>query len=59
MKITYEIQDEGFTIKQVDENGLVSFIPMSETNADYQRYLRWLEKPDAEKGTLGTDNAKA
>lgn len=31
-------------------------IPLDEANSDYQRYLRWLENPDAEEGTLGTNS---
>ena len=31
----------------------VTYIPLDENNSDYQRYLRWLENPDAdESGTL-------
>lgn len=31
----------------------VTTIPVDESNSDYQRYLRWLENPDAEEsGTL-------
>jgi hypothetical protein len=30
-----------------------AWIPKDEANSDYQRYLRWLENPDAdESGTL-------
>ena len=33
-----------------EENGhRISFIA-DEANSDYQRYLRWLENPDAEEG---------
>lgn len=42
----------GNTIKW-DDNGITRFIPADENNSDYQRYLRWLENPDAdESGTL-------
>jgi len=27
-----------------------TIIPIDEANSDYQRYLRWLENPDAEEG---------
>jgi hypothetical protein len=33
--------------------GVTSFIPCDPANSDYQRYLRWLENPDAEEnGTI-------
>jgi hypothetical protein len=57
MKITYEIIEiEGRTpvIKATDENGLIRFIPMDESNSDYQRYLN----PKAEQSTpMVTDEA--
>ena len=34
-------------IKATDENGKVIWIPMDETNSDYQRYLN----PEAEQST--------
>lgn len=54
MKYTYEvIEHENIdykSIKRTDENGEVCFVPIDEINPDYQRYLRWLENPDAEEG---------
>ena len=48
MKYTY-IENENGSILRSD--GAV--IPADESNSDYQRYLRWLENPDAdESGTL-------
>lgn len=45
--------DFAVVIKRVDEDGKTWWIPKDETNSDYQRYLRWLENPDAdESGTL-------
>jgi hypothetical protein len=38
-------------IKRTDENGAEWFIPKDESNSDYQRYLRWLENPEAEQST--------
>ena len=36
-----------------DDNGTIRFIPIEESNSDYQTYLRWLENPDAEEnGTI-------
>jgi hypothetical protein len=40
-------------IKRFNDDETVSVIPMVESNSDYQRYLRWLENPDAEEnGTI-------
>ena len=36
-----------------EENGFRNSFIADESNSDYQRYLRWLENPDAdESGTL-------
>lgn len=41
------------TIERTNADGSVSYIPCDESNSDYQRYLRWLENPDAEEnGTI-------
>jgi hypothetical protein len=38
---------------QYEENGVLYSIPTDPANSDYQRYLRWLENPDAEEnGTI-------
>ena len=43
----------GTSIRAEYEDGFVLSIPADESNSDYQRYLRWLENPDAdESGTL-------
>lgn len=57
MKSTYiEIIDESTgtkTIERTDADGQVWSIPTDPANSDYQRYLRWVENPDAdESGTL-------
>lgn len=56
MKYTYELvsTDLGDTVvKRLDEDGKEAWIPLDPGNSDYQRYLRWLENPDAdESGTL-------
>jgi hypothetical protein len=55
MTSTYEIIDLeqfGKVLKRTDENGQEWFIPMDEANSDYQRYLHWLENPEAEQSTL-------
>lgn len=59
MNVTYtEIKDEltGKTVSISRSDGWS--IPIDPANSDYQRYLRWLENPDAEEGTLGTNNAE-
>jgi hypothetical protein len=43
---TAEISGNKF-IKRVNEDGSISFIPMDESNSDYQRYL----SPEAEQST--------
>ena len=48
MAIKYEIRkglSEDILVK-IDENGIESFIPFDESNADYRAYLN----PDAEEG---------
>jgi hypothetical protein len=35
-----------------NEDGTDTFIPLVNGNADYQRYLKWLENPDAEEQVL-------
>ena len=53
MKYTYEANDELDIIIRKDDNNIISSIPKDLGNSDYQRYLRWLENPDAdESGTL-------
>ena len=47
-KVNDEITLE--TIKRTDADGKEWFIPFDESNSDYQRYLRWIENPDAEEG---------
>lgn len=45
-----EIDNDGvITVKRTDSDGMISFIPAIESNSDYQRYLRWLENPNAEE----------
>ena len=53
MKPTYEViehPEHGTIIKADYGNGIIASIPAIESNSDYQRYLRWLENPDAEEG---------
>lgn len=40
------ISNEKYIIRTT-EDGTISHIPCDESNADYQRYLRWLEDPNA------------
>jgi hypothetical protein len=48
------IENEGTSIiKRTDDDGTVWLIPTDPANSDYQRYLRWLEDPEAEEnGTI-------
>jgi hypothetical protein len=50
MAYKYEVKEEQQVIIRISDDGEVSSIPMVEGNSDYQRYLRWLENPDAEEG---------
>ncbi len=47
----YEVvKNENATIiKRTNEDESVSWIPADPANSDYQRYLRWLENPDADE----------
>ena len=52
--IKYEkiIIAENEIIKRDNLDGTISWIPINESNSDYQAYLRWLENPNAENGTI-------
>jgi hypothetical protein len=39
------------SISRTDDNGQVWWIPADPANADYQRYLAWVENPEAEQST--------
>jgi hypothetical protein len=50
-KVTNE-QGVDFILRK-NNDGSESWIPTDPANSDYQRYLRWLENPDAEEnGTI-------
>jgi hypothetical protein len=52
MKTTFFTNDEG-QIFMDNGDGVIWGVPNDEANSDYQRYLRWLENPDAEEnGTI-------
>jgi len=51
MEYTYEEKTELNVIIRTDENGIVSSVPIDPANSDYQRYLAWLENPEAEQST--------
>jgi len=61
--MTYEIVTHteplgGQVIKRDNADGTVDWIPMDENNSDYQRYLAWLENPEAEHFTpIATDES--
>lgn len=42
--------DIGQIIARIEDDGTIWYIPADPRNSDYQRYLRWLENPDAEEG---------
>jgi hypothetical protein len=49
---TYELLENNY-IKRTSETGALLWIPNDPANSDYQRYLRWLEDPEAEEnGTI-------
>jgi hypothetical protein len=50
---TYEIRKNeiGESLVYIDKNGTEFFIPKDPANSDYQRYLAWLENPEAEQST--------
>lgn len=57
MKYELKTNSEGFEYVEWNDNGIIRFIPINESNSDYQRYLRWLEDPTAEEGgTLSQDD---
>ena len=48
-----EMETGAKAVKKTTDDGREWWIPFDENNSDYQRYLRWLENPDAdESGTL-------
>jgi hypothetical protein len=49
MNYTLREDENGNCVKWEQENGTISFIPCDESNSDYQRYLRWLENPEADE----------
>ena len=50
MKYELKTNSEGFEYVEWNDNGITRFIPINESNSDYQRYLRWLEDPTGEEG---------
>jgi hypothetical protein len=44
----YQVREEDGYIT-LEENGIILTIPNNPANTDYQRYLRWLENPDADE----------
>jgi hypothetical protein len=44
------------SIKRTDPDGAIWWIPSDPANSDYQRYLAWLENPEAEQSTPNVTN---
>jgi hypothetical protein len=42
---------DGSKVIEMTDNGQVWIVPTELGNSDYQRYLKWLENPDAEEVT--------
>jgi hypothetical protein len=53
MTIQYEIKEteSGDIIIRHNEDGTISSFLSDPANSDYQRYLAWLENPQAEQST--------
>jgi hypothetical protein len=53
MKKEYKVVASPFggEVIQYEENGFFYSIPTDPANSDYQRYLAWLENPEAEQST--------
>jgi hypothetical protein len=49
MTVKYEKTET--TLIRYNENDSITSIPFDLANSDYQRYLRWLENPEAEQST--------
>lgn len=47
---TYQSESGQDFVKRINDNGSESHFAADPANSDYQRYLRWLENPDAEEG---------
>jgi hypothetical protein len=41
----------GHYIERINDDGTIDSIPSVPANSDYQRYLAWLENPEAEQST--------
>ena len=51
MKYTYEHVIEEAPRNEYIKRSDGAIVPINESNSDYQRYLVWLENPDAEEIT--------
>lgn len=60
MKKNYQkIEILGETVIQYEDNDIVVTIPNDPANSDYQTYLRWLENPNADNGTISQNYVSA
>ena len=51
-----ELNTKSEMIVRTDNDGKEWWIPCDLANADYQRYLAWLENPEAEQSTPSVTN---
>ena len=50
-EVQHPFADGIAAIERTDADGTVWSIPLDPANSDYQRYLAWLENPEAEQST--------
>jgi hypothetical protein len=48
ISLASQINPNAFSVEREDNEGNKCWIPNDPANSDYQRYLAWLENPDAE-----------
>ena len=49
MRTYKEVKIDGKAYIEFIEGEKLGWIPLDKGNSDYQRYLRWLENPDADE----------
>ena len=48
-KYTLIKNETGDIVKRENDDETITYIPTDPSNSDYQRYLRWLENPEADE----------